>query len=174
MNKNKIYSVVGTVLVIILGLFVFSILFFPYQVGEFFGYLQSNQKISSLSPSTYLVPGKVPDGYKLTSTIPLNGYDSEYNYSSGKSDIQFREVGGYKSFDDYVKSWTESNGTVVKEFTHNGNRGVVISVAASPSGPAYYELGYKNDIFVERIISDSSLTPDTLIDILKGMEVRKR
>ena len=134
--------------------------------------VNNQQTISGSTPSSYLVPGKVPDGYKLTSTIPLQGYDSEYSYSLGKSGIQFREVGGYRSFDDYVKSWTQSNGTIVKEFTYNGNRGVVISYSFPP-GNQLYELGYQNDIFVERIGSDNSLTPDALIDILKGMEVKK-
>lgn len=36
MDKNKIYSVIGTILVIILGLFVFSMILAPYQMGEFF------------------------------------------------------------------------------------------------------------------------------------------
>ena len=135
-------------------------------------YYQHKQKITLSTPSSYLVPGKVPDGYKLTSTIPLNGYDSEYNYSLGKSSIQFREVAGYKSFDDYVKSWTRSNGTVIKEFTYNGNRGVVVAYDF-PAGNHLYELGYQNDIFIERILSDNSITPDALIDILKGMEVKK-
>ncbi len=146
-------------------------------------------------PSGFLVPNSVPSGYSLESQMGtyFSSSSTAWKYQAQKTDsfgprteyLQFYEVIN-NTFDNYVKTETKSTVQtvrVVKNFTYNGNDGVVLgtfvnekSYQISPTtSDIEYWLVYNDygKLLTIHTTDPTDITPDILIGLLKNMIPKK-
>jgi YD repeat-containing protein len=136
-------------------------------------------------PSGFLVPNKIPSGYVLVSSY-FSSSSTNWSYRAQKTDqfgsyasyLQFGE-GNKQSYDDYVKTETESKVQVVRDiddFVFNGSKGAILgdyssqNVFLHSTSTAEYWLAYDHNgrLLIIHTTDGLTLTPPVLISWLKA------
>ena len=152
-----------------------------------FNQLIAQRKAAELAspPSGFLVPNNIPSGYTLEGSY-FSSSSTNWSYTAQKSTqfgpfttyLQFSE-GGKQTYDDYVKTETESKVQVVRDiddFVYNGSRGAVLgdyvnqNVFLHSTSTTEYWLAYNHNgrLLIIHTTDGLVLTPSVLINWLKA------
>ena len=135
-------------------------------------------KIRKVSPSGYLVPASIPEGYKPSNTPSSFEIDStmyDYENTSGKF-LSYREYA--KSYDQNMTAMSGNKDyKIIKTFTYNGSEGKIIEVKVKLSDASTQSIQYLvynhggNCLTIQS--DDNDVSSDILIGLLKAMTVAK-
>jgi hypothetical protein len=142
-------------------------------------------------PKGFLIPKNVPVNYVLKNDqTRFTTYSTYFSYKSEQK-TQFGNIPNYLQFSETTKNtfsgWLKKETgssvqmlRVVKEFTHNGNKGSVVGVFGNeneykqlPFNTTEKWLAYDNNGRLVLIHSiDNDISVDILINLLKTMEIK--
>jgi hypothetical protein len=138
------------------------------------------EKYQKNPPVGFLIPTKIPSGYKVQASGHLFESDrTHFYFSTGKGvsadpQLWFEEGSSiYPTLTAYLESKAKDpNSKIVKEFIFNGYKGVVVTTSNTKSN---YELAYDHNGRIVKIFSggDANITADILINILETTTIAK-
>ncbi len=197
-NKQKGFIKILLILIILTIIIVVGTSFYKNKknvdrYNEMMDRRQSEQRPNP--PLGFLVPNNIPLEYKPDPVLTrFTEYSSRFSYKIEKLDESFSKrtysISFYENakenFEEYVKRETESKVQtlrVIKEFTHNGSKGVIIGEFLDdnffkkyPLKPSSHFLAYDHKgrlLKIHATDDNEKFTPEALIDLLKNMTEAK-